>query len=60
MTMLGDRPQATLRSVAPVSGAERVRLAEIGAGTPEWRDWGPHLSERALPQTSVADSVVSG
>jgi hypothetical protein len=37
-----------------------VRLAETGAGTPEWRDWGPYLSERALPQTSVADSVVSG
>ena len=31
----------------PVSGAKRVRLAETGAGTPEWRDWGPYLSERA-------------
>ena len=47
MTMLSDRPQATLRSVEPVSGAKRVRLAETGAGTPEWRDWGPYLSERA-------------
>ena len=26
---------------------KRCRLAAAGAGTPEWRDWGPYLSERA-------------
>jgi len=47
MTMLSDRPQATVRSAGPVSDAERLRLEEAGTGTPEWRDWGPYLSERA-------------
>jgi len=46
MTMLSDRPAVTF-AAGSVPGAERARLAEAGGGTPEWRDWGPYLSERA-------------
>src|SRR5664279_2116624 len=45
MTMLID-PALVTEAAGPVTGAERSRLAAAGAGTPEWRDLGPYLSER--------------
>src|SRR5437773_8057860 len=33
--------------VAPVSAAERFRLAEADAGEVPWRAWGPYVAERA-------------
>ena len=32
---------------APTGGAERARLAASDSGGPDWRAWGPYLSERA-------------
>jgi len=38
-TIAGSNPPAPL-------GAERRRLAERNAGTANWQQWGPYLSER--------------
>jgi hypothetical protein len=35
------------RTQSAGTGAERTRLADAGAGTADWRAWGPYLSERA-------------
>jgi hypothetical protein len=42
-----DRPREQPGSAAPMSDAERQRLAAADSGAQPWRRWGPYLSERA-------------